>query len=160
MWWPNLDKDIVRLAKSCKACQSVKHSPAVAPLRLWTWPSKPWDRVHVDFAGVIVERLGPLPYLIETEAYQFWKRHVNQLKEVTDSPLLSTEFEVVPEWNCSYLWQFTRACSTPVSATEPPSAPPDSSPAVPDPPNELVDTPEPETPISPAPRSPLPLHLR
>ena len=51
MWWPGMDQAIERLARSCKACQSVKHSPAVAPLRPWTWPSKPWDRVHVDFAG-------------------------------------------------------------------------------------------------------------
>ncbi len=48
MWWSGLDADI---AKSCQACLSVKHAPAVAPLQPWTWPSKPWERIHVDFAG-------------------------------------------------------------------------------------------------------------
>ena len=27
--------------------------------------------------GVIVERLGPLLYLIETESHQYWKRHTD-----------------------------------------------------------------------------------
>lgn len=53
MWWPGVDDAIERLAKSCAACQSVKYAPSVAPLRPWTWPSKPWERVHVDFAGPI-----------------------------------------------------------------------------------------------------------
>ena len=40
-------------ARSCVACQSVKHVPEVAPLRPLTWPDKPFERVHVDFAGPI-----------------------------------------------------------------------------------------------------------
>ena len=28
-------------------CQSVKRPPAMA----WAWPEKPWQRVHLDFAG-------------------------------------------------------------------------------------------------------------
>ena len=51
MWWPGLDKAIERLARSCKTCQAVKHTPAVAPLRPWTWPSRPWNCIYVDFAG-------------------------------------------------------------------------------------------------------------
>ena len=48
--------------------------------------------------GVIVERLGPRSYLVETGTHQFWKRHVDQLKEVADSPLTSDEFRTVPDW--------------------------------------------------------------
>lgn len=51
MWWPGLDQDIEQLVKSCPNCRAVKHSPSVTPLRPWTWPSKPWERIHVDFAG-------------------------------------------------------------------------------------------------------------
>ena len=51
VWWPGLDKDIEDLAKSCLACQSHKHAPAVAPLHPWTWPTSPWNRIHIDFAG-------------------------------------------------------------------------------------------------------------
>jgi transposase InsO family protein len=51
MWWPGLNLEIEQIAKSCTACLAVKHTPALSPLRPWTWPSKPWERVHVDFAG-------------------------------------------------------------------------------------------------------------
>ena len=52
--------------------------------------------------GVIVERLAPLSYLIETENYQYWKHHTHQLKVIDVSsqhvqPLLeSTEFQEEP----------------------------------------------------------------
>ena len=51
MWWPGLDKEIENLAKSCSACQAVKRAPPVAPLHPWVWPSKPLQRVNLDFAG-------------------------------------------------------------------------------------------------------------
>jgi hypothetical protein len=50
-WWPSLDKDIESVANSCADCQSVKSSPPKAPLHPWVWPTKPWKRIHVDFAG-------------------------------------------------------------------------------------------------------------
>ena len=50
-WWPSIDQDVEELAKSCLPCQEVKQAPAVAPLHPWIWPTKPWSRVHVDFAG-------------------------------------------------------------------------------------------------------------
>ena len=51
LWWPGLDKSIQDLVKSCQSCQAVKHAPAVAPMYPWSWPAKPWQRVHLDFAG-------------------------------------------------------------------------------------------------------------
>ena len=67
-WWPGLDRDIEDLGKSCKSCQSVKNSPPVAPLHPWVWPSKPWERIHVDFAGPF---LGS-SFLIVVDAYSKW----------------------------------------------------------------------------------------
>ena len=51
MWWPHLDQDIEKVARNCKVCKSVKPGPPAAPLHPWSWPAKPWQRVHVDFAG-------------------------------------------------------------------------------------------------------------
>ena len=51
VWWTNLDKQIEKQEKSCMSCQAVKQAPAAAPLHPWAWPTKPWQRVHVDFAG-------------------------------------------------------------------------------------------------------------
>ena len=51
LWWPGVDKDLEECAKSCLSCQAVKSAPAVAPLHPWVWPAKPWQRIHIDFAG-------------------------------------------------------------------------------------------------------------
>ena len=32
-------------------CQSIQSSPPVAPLHSWKWPTRPWARLHIDFAG-------------------------------------------------------------------------------------------------------------
>ena len=50
-WWPKMDEAIERLCRACKACQEVKSAPATAPLHPWAWPTRPWQRVHIDFAG-------------------------------------------------------------------------------------------------------------
>ena len=51
VWWNNIDNDIESLVKMCELCQQVKHMPPSAPVHPWSWPSGPWQRVHVDFAG-------------------------------------------------------------------------------------------------------------
>ena len=53
-WWPGLTKDIEKLVKECAKCQE---NQSVAPLEPWTWPTRPWARVHVDYAG---------PFMIST----------------------------------------------------------------------------------------------
>ena len=67
-WWPGLDKRIEELVKSCKSCQAVKSAPAATPLHPWTWPSKPWQRIHIDFAGPF---LGSM-FLIVVDAHSKW----------------------------------------------------------------------------------------
>ena len=49
-WWPGLDKDIEKVASSCTECKLVKKAPPSAPLNPWVWPTKPWERIHLDFA--------------------------------------------------------------------------------------------------------------
>jgi hypothetical protein len=53
--------------------------------------------------GTIVERLGPISYLVETSEHQIWKRHAEQIKEVATPSatphLSSTEFQTTPEWS-------------------------------------------------------------
>ena len=68
-------------------------------------------------SGVIVERLGPLSYLIETESHQYWKRHADQLKAVDPSPLTSTEFDRIPDWDCAVPTATPEAATVPVAAT-------------------------------------------
>ena len=49
VYWPDIDADIERLARSCTGCQQVKALPSVAPRIPWIWPRLPWQRIHVDY---------------------------------------------------------------------------------------------------------------
>ena len=46
-------RDTENLARSCQACQAMKRAPPVVLLHPWVWPSKPWQRVHLDFASPV-----------------------------------------------------------------------------------------------------------
>ena len=70
VWWPGLGRDLESLAKSCIACQSVKQAPSVAPLRPWVWPTKPWERIHIYFAGPFQGKM----YLIAVDAHSKWPK--------------------------------------------------------------------------------------
>ena len=56
VWWPGIDKELEALAKSCQDCAAVKQTPAKAPLHPWTWPTQPWERIHIDFAGPFMNK--------------------------------------------------------------------------------------------------------
>ena len=44
-------------------------------------PGTPW------VPGVVVEKLGPLSYLIQVETEQLWKRHMDHLRVLRDTPV-------------------------------------------------------------------------
>ena len=68
LWWPNLDKDLERKVNSCLICQQNRTSAAPQPLHPWEFPSKPWSRLHVDYAGPIESRM----FLVVIDAYSKW----------------------------------------------------------------------------------------
>ena len=68
VWWPEMDEDIKNMVKACLPCQSVKSSPPAAPLHPWLWPSKPWSRVHIDFAGPFKGKM----YFLLVDAHSKW----------------------------------------------------------------------------------------
>ena len=51
VWWPGLETDIEQSVHECAACQQQQPDPPSAPLQPWKWPSRPWVRLHMDFAG-------------------------------------------------------------------------------------------------------------
>ena len=71
MWWPGLDRDLEDLAKACVECKSTKKAPPTAPLQPWSWPSRPWQRVHLDFAGPFQGAM----FLIAVDAYSSHEVH-------------------------------------------------------------------------------------
>jgi len=88
-WWPGLDKEIEELAKICSACQAVKKAPAKAPLHPWAWPTAPWQRVHVDFAGPFSGRM----FLLIVDAHSKWPE-IQIMSTTTASKTVSVLREV------------------------------------------------------------------
>ena len=68
VWWPCIDKEIEELTKRCKSCQQDQRMPTSAPLHPWIWPSQPWARVHLDFAGPFMNR----NFLLAVDAFLKW----------------------------------------------------------------------------------------
>ena len=70
VWWPHIDQDIQEMVKVCCVCQEVKQTPPVAHLHPCIWPSQPWKRIHVDFAGPFMGG----SYLIVVDAHSKWPK--------------------------------------------------------------------------------------
>uniref|UniRef100_A0A1B0GIL7 RNA-directed DNA polymerase n=1 Tax=Lutzomyia longipalpis TaxID=7200 RepID=A0A1B0GIL7_LUTLO len=51
MWWPKMDLDLERAVRECEICQIQRNNPPKAPVCEGNTPEKPWERLHVDFAG-------------------------------------------------------------------------------------------------------------
>lgn len=68
IWWPKMDKEIEKLVKCCSSCQEHRHSPPVAPLHPWEWPSQPWSQLHLYYAGPFMGHM----YLILVDAHSKW----------------------------------------------------------------------------------------
>lgn len=68
IWWPGLDTDIEKVVKHCNKCQQQRPSPPVAPLHPWKWPSHPWTRLHLDFAGPFLGHM----FLIVVDSHSKW----------------------------------------------------------------------------------------
>ena len=78
VWWPKIDHQIETLVKSCITCQSTRDMPPVAPLHPWVWPAKPWQRLHIDFAGPFLGKT----FFILVDAHSKWPEIV-EMKSTT-----------------------------------------------------------------------------
>lgn len=67
-WWPGLDAAIEDKVKSCSACQKMRNMPQLAPLHPWDFPEEPWQRVHIDYAGPLEDRM----FLVVVDAHSKW----------------------------------------------------------------------------------------
>ena len=52
IWWPGINTDIEKSVRVCSECQEVQSSTPAALLHSWKWPTRPWARLHLDFAGL------------------------------------------------------------------------------------------------------------
>ena len=68
IWWPGLEKDIESSVQQCCECQESQAHPPAAPLQPWSWPSRPWSRIHIDYAGPLLGRM----FLVIIDAHSKW----------------------------------------------------------------------------------------
>ena len=80
IWWPHMDAAIEATVKECQTCQQSRPSPPVAPLHPWEWPSQPWSRIHLDFAGPFKGSM----YLVLVDAHSKWM-DVHPMQSITSA---------------------------------------------------------------------------
>ena len=68
VWWPGIDSDIEKCVRLYHPCKMVQSSPPQVPLTQWKWPSRPWSRLHLDFAGPF----GNCMFLVLIDAHSKW----------------------------------------------------------------------------------------
>lgn len=68
VYWPNMDRDIETQVKNCIRCEETAQDPAKQQLHTWPPPTRPWTRIHADFAGPV----GNISYLIIVDAFSKW----------------------------------------------------------------------------------------
>lgn len=77
-WWPGISYDIERICKNCIDCNKIKANPEKVPLHSWEVPTKPFERVHLDFAGPFMNAY----YFILVDAYTRWPE-IHIIKNIT-----------------------------------------------------------------------------
>ena len=68
IWWPQIDKGIEHLARSCPSCQSNAKMPGKVILHPWIWPEHLFQRVHINLAGPILNSM----FLLLVDAHSKW----------------------------------------------------------------------------------------
>ncbi len=83
VWWPGLSSAIEQTAYNCESCQGDRKQPPSAPLQPWPWPTTPWDRVHIDFAGPFWGYM----YLVVVDSHSKWLEVVPMKSTTTEKTL-------------------------------------------------------------------------
>lgn len=68
IWWPNLDQDIQSCTNRCVVCKGIQNYPPAAASSAWPIASKPWSRLHVDFAGPFYNKI----FFIVVDSFSKW----------------------------------------------------------------------------------------
>ena len=67
IWFPNIDKEIEKLVKTCETCRKLSNSPNKSPPHPWHWSIEPMDRVHIDFFQLENNKFLPM-----VDSYSKW----------------------------------------------------------------------------------------
>ena len=93
IWWPGIDSDIEQIAAKCSTCQQSARMPSKAPIHPWLYPSSPWQRIHVDYAGPVENKM----LLIVVDAHSKWLE-VIPMKTTTTEATISALQGIFSRW--------------------------------------------------------------
>jgi len=68
VYWPGIDANIERIAKSCTECAKHAHAPPKCQNHHWEYPKDSWERIHIDYAGPVACMM----LLIIVDAFSKW----------------------------------------------------------------------------------------
>lgn len=66
--WPNVDKDIEDLSRAYRQSFEVQKESKKDTDQFWEFPSTPWQKLHIDFAGKFLNRY----LLLGIDAHSKW----------------------------------------------------------------------------------------
>ena len=84
VYWPNIDKDIEHHANACTSCVTAARDLMRVPLHQWELPLRPWQRVHIDYAGSFKGKM----WLLMFDAYSKWPE-IHEMKTTTAEATIS-----------------------------------------------------------------------
>jgi len=82
IWWPDIDSAIEGHTKSRTRCATAGRDPTCVPLHQWELPLRPWQRVHIDYAGPFKGKM----WLLLIDSFSKWPEVV----EMTDTGATAT----------------------------------------------------------------------
>ncbi|XP_064469965.1 uncharacterized protein K02A2.6-like [Ornithodoros turicata] len=83
VWRPGIDSDIENTVSSCWSCQMTRNMPPREAPHPWIPPSRPWSRVHLDYAGPFYGR----NFLVGVDTYTRWPE-VTQVSSLSATELI------------------------------------------------------------------------
>ena len=84
VWWSKIDQEIEKVTREFQPCNKTRRAPPALPLLPWSWPTAPWQRVHVDFATHQGKH-----YLIMVDAHSKWPEVIGPMKTTTAHSTIS-----------------------------------------------------------------------
>ena len=67
VYWKNINSDIEKVVNECKECADVKKNPPKVQLHHWEDTSRPFQRIHIDYAEYQKEN-----FLVIVDSYTKW----------------------------------------------------------------------------------------
>ena len=83
VYWSGIDRDIENWTRSCSSCQQAAKSPIKHTLCSWPQETKPWSRIHIDYAGPLHGKM----YLVVVDAFSKWPEIIEMTNSTTSSTI-------------------------------------------------------------------------